>query len=239
MPHGSVRKSTPHVHGHIFLCHPGHYFSLANDLIDHHAKTIGILGVGLYAALARYANRKTGECWPSIGRLAHLLDCARSTIKISLRKLEACGLITITKRWDEAGDSTSHLYTLLDPSPTAIDRRHAAHEAAVVAAPEGGRLPADPPPAACRPTGRLPADPEPSSPEHTEEHHAGRCSTEQEEETQEQAKACEHAPEDRLHFGDISVCQHCWAPFDTPAPPAGVGGPAQHEGGETAPPRAA
>ena len=60
MPHGSVRKATSPVHGHIFLCHPGHYFSLDNDLIDHHAKTIGIIGVGLYTALARYANRKTG-----------------------------------------------------------------------------------------------------------------------------------------------------------------------------------
>jgi len=48
MPHGSVRKATSPVHGHIFLCHPGHYFSLANDVIDHHAKTIGIIGVGLY-----------------------------------------------------------------------------------------------------------------------------------------------------------------------------------------------
>jgi len=99
-----------------------------------------------YTALARYANRKTGACWPSIGRLANLLDCARSTIKIYLRKLEACGLITITQRQDEAGDATSHLYTQLDPSPTAIDRRHAAHEAAGAAAPEGGRLTGRPTP---------------------------------------------------------------------------------------------
>ena len=76
MPSASVPKAASSVYGHIFLCHPGHYFSLANDLIDHHAKTIGIIGVGLSTALARYAHRKTGECWPSIGRLAHLLDCA-------------------------------------------------------------------------------------------------------------------------------------------------------------------
>src|SRR6185369_13852770 len=110
------------------------------------------IGVGLYTALARYANRKTGECWPSIRRLATQFDCARSTIKIYLRKLVEVGLITITPRQDEAGDSTSHLYTLLDPSPTAIDRRHAAHAAAIAAVPERGRLIADLPPADCQST---------------------------------------------------------------------------------------
>jgi hypothetical protein len=35
------------------------------------------------------------------------------------------------------------------------------------------------------------------------------------------------------------VCQHCWAIFKMPTAPAGAGGSAQHEGGETAPQRAA
>ena len=239
MPHASVRKSTSHVHGHIFLCHPGHYFSLDNALIDHLAKTIGIMGVGLYTALARYANRKTGECWPSIGRLAHLLDCARSTIKIYLGKLVEVGLITITPRHDEAGDSTSHLYTLLDPSPAAIDRRHAAHAAAVAAAPEGGRLTADLPPADCQPTGRLPADPEPSIPEPTEENQAEGCSHELEEGTKDRVQTCDHPAEERLHFGEVAVCPHCWARFEVLTAPAGVGGPASAEEWQAASTRAA
>src|SRR5690348_7766086 len=43
-----------------------HFFSLDNDLIDVHAQTIGALGIAVYAVLARYANRRTGECWPAI-----------------------------------------------------------------------------------------------------------------------------------------------------------------------------
>ena len=228
MPHGSVRKSTPRVHGHIFL----YSFSLAHDLIDHHVKTIGIIGVGLYTALARYANRKTGECWPSIGRLAHLLACARSTIKIYLRKLVEVGLITITQRQDEAGDATSHLYTLLDPSPTAIDRRRAAHEAAVAAVPEGGRLPADLPPAACQPTGRLPADPEPSLPEHPEENQTGGGSRELGDGTSPKARTCDHPVEERLHFGEVAVCPHCWATFEGLSNAGDVGGADSTEGAE-------
>jgi hypothetical protein len=196
------------------VCHLGHYFSLDNDLIDHHAKTIGIIGVGLYAALARYANRKTGACWPSIGRLATLLDCARSTIKIYLRKLVEVGLITITPRHDEAGDSTSHLYTLLDPSPTAIDQRRVAHEAVVAAVPEEGRLSADPPPAACQPTGGLTADPEPSSPEPTEENQAGGCSRMQGEGTTPKGNPCSHPLEERRHFDTVTLCCHCYGMFE-------------------------
>jgi len=221
------------------LCHPGHYFSLDNTLIDHHAKTIGIIGVGLYTALARYANRKTGECWPSIGRLANLLDCARSTIKIYLRKLEAVGLIIITERRDEAGDATSHLYTLLDPSPAAIDRRHAAHAAAVAAAPEGGRLNADLPPADCQPTGRLPGDPEPSPSEHTEENQAEECSYELAEETTPKTRTCDHPADERLRFGEVAVCPHCWATFEVLTLPAGVEGPTRVEAWQAASTRAA
>ena len=222
MPPASLTKLTIHVHAQAFIGQPGQFYSTSNAIIDHHAKTIGLMGVGLYSALARYANHKTGECWPSIGRLAHLLDCARSTIKIYLRKLVEVGLITITPRHDEAGDSTSHLYTLLDPSPTAIDKRRAAHEAAVAAAPEGGRLPADPPPVACHPTGGVPADPEPSSPEHTEANQAGGGSGEPEEGTQPQTNPCTHPLEEQLHFGSFSVCQHCWGMIKTSTAPEPV-----------------
>ena len=166
-----------------------------------------------------------GPCWPSIGRLANLLDCARSTIKIHLRKLVEVGLITITPRHDEAGDSTSHLYTLLDPSPAAIDRRRAAHEAAVAAVPEGGRLIADLPPAACQSTGGLPGDPKPSSFEANEDNQTGGGSVELEEKTTNQAHTCEHPAEERLYFGEVAVCPYCWASFEVlTAPVDMVGG---------------
>src|SRR5262245_18737212 len=94
---------------------PGQFFSVANDLIDVHAKTIGAAGVMVYMALARHMNHKSGTCHPSIGTLERVLGLARATIKAALRKLVSAGLITITERRDAAGDPTSHLYTLLDP----------------------------------------------------------------------------------------------------------------------------
>jgi hypothetical protein len=99
---------------------PGTFFSLHNSLIDHHAAHIGTHALALYTALARYAHHKTGKAWPSIGRLATLLDLSKNSVKKYLQRLKDYGLIHIAlkhpfsnaqgKRW------TGPLFTLLDPS---------------------------------------------------------------------------------------------------------------------------
>lgn len=100
-----------------------------------HAKTIGAIGIAIYAVLARYANRKTGECWPAIARIQRTLNLGRSTVKRYLHRLEAAGLITVEERWDEEGDRTSNHYTLLDPDPHAIAKRQEQSETQVLLVP--------------------------------------------------------------------------------------------------------
>ena len=215
----------------IVVLRKSHFFSIDNDIIDAHGKTIGAIGVGLYAALCRFANRQTGECWPAIGRLASLLDLARSTVKVYLRKLEAAGLIEIRERRDAAGDPTSNLYRLMDPSPAAIDKRLAAKAASTASAPGGGRPPADLPPVACRPTGRPPADPKPDPHPLTkkENHTEGAHAAEETPETQA-VNPCPHPLEERSYYGDIEVCQHCWVLFDIQAATTSEGPAAGEEG---------
>jgi Helix-turn-helix domain len=205
-----------------------HFFSLDNDIIDVHAPTIGAIGVAIYTTLARYANRQTGECWPAIARIARTLDLARSTVKTYLRKLEAAGLIAITARQDAAGDPTSNGYTMLDPSPAVVDKRLAARK--VATASEGGRPPAAPPPVACRPTGGSPADPKPSSPEHKEENQTESARAEEPPKTAA-GNPCVHPIEQLSHFGEITVCQHCWRLLDQQADTT-PGHPAQGEEGQ-------
>src|SRR5262245_61791298 len=176
-----------------------HYFSLDNDIIDVHGKTIGALGVALYAVLARYAHRQTGACWPSIGRLAEVLGLARSTVKVYLRRLEEVGLLTITARRDTAGDPTSHRYTLLDPTPAAVETRRTVRRAA--AAREGGRPLAGLPSVACRPTGRPSANPKPDphslTTEQNQEEHADAA---EETPTPPPAHLCPHPLDERRSF---------------------------------------
>lgn len=196
-----------------------HYFSIDNDLIDVHAPIIGAIGVAIYTTLARFANRKTGECWPAIGRLAHTLQLARSTVKVYLRKLEEAGLIAIRERQDAAGDPTSNCYTLLDPSPSAVNKRLAARQATCTgtAAPasEGGRPPADPPPIACQPTGRPSADPQPDlDPQPKETNHAEDARAAEETPHTRTSNTCPHPLEELGHYDDITICRHCWTLVD-------------------------
>lgn len=114
------------------------FFSIDNDIIDVHAKTIGAIGVAIYAVLARYAHRRTGECWPAVARIQRTLNLGRSTVKRHLHRLEAAGLIAVGKRWSEHGDRTSNLYTLLNPGPSAIVARQQATTDARARAPVDG-----------------------------------------------------------------------------------------------------
>jgi DNA-binding MarR family transcriptional regulator len=222
----SVPKAPSRVH-QIIKLKPGHRFSIDNDIIDIHAKQIGATGVAIYAVLARYANRQTGQCWPTVGRIARTLDLARSTVKVYLRKMEKAGLITIEERQDPQGDPTSNRYTLLDPSPEAIEERFTERREATEAALEGGRPSADPP-------GRPGADPEPSSlrEEEKRSNQAEGVHAPQEETPQRPpANPCPHPLEELSHFGEVTVCQHCWTMVDVHADTA-LGDPAQAEEGQ-------
>jgi hypothetical protein len=202
----------------------GHRHSIPDDIIDVHGKTLGAYGYAVYGYLCRRINWKTGECYPSINRIAETFDMARSTVKEYLHKLHNLGLIKIEARQDPAGDPTSNQYTLLDPSPAAVKARVAelaAEEA--TGTPEGGRPPADPPPAegvGCLPThpglsadpgGRSPADPEPDpDPLTTELNQAEGAVAGEETPKNRTGNPCSHPLEERLSPGDITICQHCW-----------------------------
>src|SRR5690242_19769544 len=103
----------------VIVLRPGHFFQLTNDLLDVYGPKIGAIGVAVYNVLARHADHTTGECWPSIPRIARTLALCQATVKKYLHRLAIVGLITITPRRDEAGDPTSNLYTLCDPASPA------------------------------------------------------------------------------------------------------------------------
>jgi hypothetical protein len=194
----------------------GNFFGIPNEIIDTHGRTLGAIGVGIYAALARYADRTTGECWPAIARLERVLGLARSTVKVYLHKLAAAGLIEIEERWDEAGDRTTNRYTLLDPSPAAIARHLAARAAAEARSQEctgtgleGGRSADDPPSAATHPTGGPGTDPE-QIPASQMERNKPECSRTDERPTSKTMNPCPHPTPEISCIDGMHICHHCW-----------------------------
>jgi hypothetical protein len=93
------------------------YFTIDNDLIDVHAKTIGAYGIAIYTYLRRRMKHGTRQCWPSVKTIAEDLDIAESTVKVYLKKIVNARLIFSEARWDTAGDPTSNLYTFPEHVP--------------------------------------------------------------------------------------------------------------------------
>jgi DNA-binding MarR family transcriptional regulator len=198
---------------HIIVLKRAHFFSVDNDIIDVHAKKIGAIGVAIYTALARFANRRTGECWPTIPRIARMLDLGRSTVKRYLHRLQKAGLISIEERWDEEGDRTSNRYTLLAPDPEAVAKRQEQGASPAVlpaaTATEGGRSAADPPSVPCGALGGSTTTPEPTDPKNQQ---SGTTNDAAALGQTARQKTCPH-PESEVHrFSDgITICFHCFA----------------------------
>lgn len=121
-----------------------HTFRVDNIIIDDYAAEMGALGVAIYAVLQRYADRTTGQCWPSVATIAVTLRLSKNCVKKYLHHLARLGLITIAPRSTADGDPTSNLYTVHDPTQTEALRRRRLQQGGAPAA--GGRAPAAPPP---------------------------------------------------------------------------------------------
>lgn len=69
--------------------------------------------VRVYCCLRRYADNKTGECWPSRRTLAMRSRTSITTLDRCLKELVDNGAIRMERRKGKNGDWTSNLYTVL------------------------------------------------------------------------------------------------------------------------------
>ena len=74
---------------------------------------ISAQAVRVYCCLRRYADNKTGECWPSRRTLAMRARLSIATLDRCLKELVEHGAIRIERRKGNNGDWTSNLYTVL------------------------------------------------------------------------------------------------------------------------------
>jgi DNA-binding MarR family transcriptional regulator len=197
----------------IVILKRAHFFSIDNDIIDVHAKTIGAIGVAIYTVLARYANRRTGECWPTVARIARMLELGRSTVKRYLHRLQAAGLISIEERWDEEGDRTSNRYTLLAPDPEAIAKQQEQAASPTVlaglTATDGGGSATNPPSVPCDALGGCTMNPEPTDPQNQDK---GTTNDAAALGPTARQKSCSHPALEVHRFSDgITICFHCFA----------------------------
>ena len=81
-----------------------------------------------YAALADYANNKTGLCWPKMDTLAKTLNRSVRTVQRHLHLLKDLGLIEFVERRRHKGRFSSYTYKVLHIVTTGhthlVEKRH-------------------------------------------------------------------------------------------------------------------
>lgn len=92
------------------------YTRVNNSLLGETPEENGITKpseISVYVVLAKYADNKTRQAYPSIKTVAKQARVAERTVRYCVRVLEESGYITIERRHNEKGQ-TSNLYTLVD-----------------------------------------------------------------------------------------------------------------------------
>ena len=100
-----------------------HTFRLDNCIIDDYAAEIGP-ALLVYTVLQRYADRATGQCWPSIATIAGKLGIGTNSVRKHVQHLAALGLISIATR-STPEKATSHLIRCITQHGEASRRRAA------------------------------------------------------------------------------------------------------------------
>jgi Helix-turn-helix domain len=209
---------------------PRPHYRIDNILMDEYGEKIGAIGIAIYNALSRYADRQTGICYPCIGTIAKKLKLGRTTVKKYLRILLKEDLIAIASRYSSEGDPTSNSYLLLDPTPEKVALRRRQREALLTPQQgtftldlsetsqdlfadrqDGGRSSGDRPPCPSATDPQSAADPEQVLPLNKNT----RTSFNDASLPTEKQKTCPHPPEEIGFLPDnIILCHHCYGLLD-------------------------
>jgi DNA-binding MarR family transcriptional regulator len=110
------------------------------EVIDRYLSTLKGSALSVYVALARHDN-DDHDCHPGVRKLAAETGYKPRQVQLSLRKLEALGLVRSIPRTDDWGDPDTNRYILLVPPPGQSIARRERHAPAGVVPDRHGVVP--------------------------------------------------------------------------------------------------
>jgi hypothetical protein len=177
-----------------------------NAIIDNLPAQIGIYGLGIYVAIKRHLNQKTGDCFPSYKTIAKKLRIDRGTVIRYVKKLKAFNLLDPELRFKEDGSPTSNQYN--------FDKGSGSEQPGIVAQNN-------------QPSGTEP--PEQSEPnkkqrtisdvdffaENPQTPHSTPATSHIRPQTPMRQRTCPHPPSEIIFLADnVTICHHCYGLLD-------------------------
>ena len=165
-----------------------------NSIIDDLASQIGIYGLGIYVAIKRHLNQKTGECYPSYQTIARKLGIDRSTVIRYVKKLKALNLLSPLLRFKEDGSPTSNQYNFSTAAENLVGS--SSEQPPVVVQ---DNHPSSPPPPKQSPSLNK----------------KQRTIDDVDLMPSEKQKTCPHPPSEIVILADnVTICHHCYGLLD-------------------------
>jgi hypothetical protein len=193
-----------------------------NSIIDDLASKIGIYGLGIYVAIKRHLNTKTGDCFPSYKTIAKKLHIDRGTVIRYVKKLKAFNVLDPQLRFKEDGSPTSNQYNFQAPGFPGASKNNANPVQRVQG---GGTEPLpvvaqDNHPSCTKP----PEQSEPNKKQRTitdvdffaqKNQSTLSCSHSQSVTPTDKQKTCPHPPSEIVFLADnVTICHHCYGLLD-------------------------
>jgi hypothetical protein len=176
-----------------------------NSIIDNLAAQIGIYGLGIYVAIKRHLNQKTGDCFPSYKTIARKLGIDRGTVIRYVKKLKAFNLLDPEMRFKEDGSPTSNQYNF-QMTENSVPSKNIDNPVHIV---QGSGT--EPPPVVVE--DNQPSCTEP--PEQSEPNKKERTSSDVGFYPTEKQKTCPHPPTEIVFLADnVTICHHCYGLLD-------------------------
>jgi Helix-turn-helix domain len=177
-----------------------------NSIIDDLASQIGIYGLGIYVAIKRHLNQKTGDCFPSYKTIAKKLHIDRGTVIRYVKKLKAFNLLDPQLRFKEDGSPASNQYNF-EAAETSAPSKNTDKEVYIVQG--GGTEPLPVVAQVNQPGGTEPPEQSPLP------NKKQRTIAEVDLMPTEKQQTCPHPPELIVILPDnITICNHCYGLVD-------------------------
>jgi GntR family transcriptional regulator len=194
-----------------------------NSIIDNLPAQIGIYGLGIYVAIKRYLNTKTGDCYPSYKTIAKKLHIDRGTVIRYVKKMKELKIISPEWRFKEDGSHTSNQYNFQPAENSAPSNFHAPEKPGATGG--GTKQPEvvveDNQPSSTEPPEQSPS---PNKKQRTitdVDFYASKnqsslsCSHSQSLTPTDKQKTCPHPPTEIVFLADhVTICHHCYGLLD-------------------------
>jgi hypothetical protein len=175
-----------------------------NSIIDNLASQIGIYGLGIYVAIKRHLNTKTGDCYPSYQTIAKKLRIDRGTVIRYVKKLKAFNVLSPELRFKEDGSPTSNQYN--------FDKGSGTKQPEVVV--ENNQLSSTEPPKQSEPNKKQRSITDVDFIAQKNQSPL-TCSHSQSLTPTDKQKTCLHPPTEIVFLADnVTICHHCYGLLD-------------------------